>query len=263
FWMLLRDNRKFYESEGQMWGFYSRAVNYLAHRNLVSAKEFDKMVSEAVEFVVKTPNEKDKNGKTIDLQQPRLAELVEVLMRSNRFDHAGYVNTRLKDEKVRGWNEYRVLAGKQQWESAIAHADSLAGKFASDPAMVSKCGWAKANILHHRLQKYDEAIQIYRSIGEPPGTLWEIAECYRKKGDINSAASTYNEIENAFTKSAAEAAWRRANLYRNHGDKKRAIAEFRRIMKVYAKTGQASWSHQALESLGVDATGLGNVDDEY
>lgn len=262
-WLLLKDYMNYYQTAGQMWDYYHKAINLLARHRFVRSSEFDKLVSEAVEFVIKTPDPKDKNGKIIAQQQPRLATLVGILLGTGRYEHAGYVNTRIKDDKVRSWNEYLVLSGQNKWEDAIRHVDQIAGRFASDAAMVSKCGWAKADILHHRLHKYDEAIVIYRSIGEPPGTLWQIAECYRKKGDIASAATTYNEIENAFPKSGAEAAWRRGNLYKNSGDKKRAVAEFRRIMKVYAKTGQASWSHQALESMGVDATGLGNVDEDF
>ena len=248
-----------------MWEYYYKAIEYSAHYRVLAPQDFDKLVSQATDFILKTPNPKDKKGNVIDNQQKRLTELVDMLFRRYAFERAGYVNTRIKDDKVRAWNEYRVLEGLKKWDEALVLLKQVSGKFASDAAMVSKCDWATAGIYHYHKGQYDDAIKIYQSIGQPPATLWRIADCQRRKGDNKSAITTYLEIENAFPKSddAGNAAWHRGDLYERTGDKPRAIAEYRRIMKVYAKTRFASWSHQRLEKLGVDATGLGVVDEAY
>lgn len=265
FWAFYRTNKNYFETSGKLWDYYYKAVEINAAFRILGPKEFDELVSQAMDFILKTPNTKDKNGNLVDNQQKRLAALVEMLFRNGAFERAGYVNSRIKDDKTRAWNEYRVLEGLKKWDAALTLLDQISGKFASDSGMVSRCDWKKADILHYHKNKYDDAIKIYQSIGQPPATLWRIAECYRKKGDNKSALTTYNEIENAFPNSgdAVNAAWHRGDLYQRTGDKARAIAEYRRIMKVYPKSGQASWSHQRLESLGVDATGLGVVDDAY
>lgn len=265
FWAFFRLNKMHFETAGKLWDYYYKAVEYNAVFKVLAQKEFDELVTQALDFIVKTPNTKDKKGNIVDTQQQRITALVELLFRNGAFERAGYVNNRIKDEKVRAWNEYRVLEGLKKWDAALTLLDQISGKYASDAAMVSRCDWKKADILHYHMNKYDDAIKIYQSIGQPPSTLWRIAECYRKKGDNKSAATTYNEIENAFPNSgdAVNAAWHRGDLYQRIGDKPRAIAEYRRIMKVYPKSSQASSAHQRLESLGVDATGLGVAGDSY
>ena len=265
FWVFFRQNKEYFENANRMWEYYYKAIEYSAHYRVLSPQDFDKLVSQATDFILKTPNPKDKKGNVIDNQQKRLTELVDMLFRRYAFERAGYVNTRIKDDKVRAWNEYRVLEGLKKWDEALVLLKQVSGKFASDAAMVSKCDWATAGIYHYHKGQYDDAIKIYQSIGQPPATLWRIADCQRRKGDNKSAITTYLEIENAFPKSddAGNAAWHRGDLYERTGDKPRAIAEYRRIMKVYAKTRFASWSHQRLEKLGVDATGLGVVDEAY
>ena len=265
FWAFFRANVSAFEEAGDMWNYYRKAVDYCARYRILSSADFDKLVSQTTDFILKTPNPKDKKGNVIDNQQKRLTELVDMLFRNWAFERAGYVNTRIKDDKVRAWNEYRVLEGLKKWDEALVLLQQISGKFASDAAMVSKCDWATAGIYHYHKGQLDDAIKIYRSIGQPPATLWRIADCQRRKGDNKAAITTYLEIENAFPKSddAGNAAWHRGDLYERIGNKAFAIKEYRRIMKVYAKTRFASWAHLRLEKLGVDATGLGVTDESF
>ncbi len=265
FWAFYRSNKEYFEKADRMWDYYYKAIEYSAYYKVLAPQDFDKLVSQATDFILKTPNQKDKNGNVVDTQQKRLTELVGMLFRRGAYERAGYVNTRIKDEKERSWNEYRVLEGLKKWDDALTMLKQISGRFAADSAMVSKCDWATGGIYHYHKKQYDDAIKIYQSIGQPPATLWRIADCYRLKGDTKSAVNTYLEIENAFPGSddAGNAAWHRGDLYERTGSKANAIAEYRRIMKVYAKTRFASWAHQRLERLGVDATGLGVVDEAY
>lgn len=259
-WTLIEDNKKFYERAERMWDYHSRSIHVLAAKRFVKDAEFDKRVADALNYVLKTPDD-EKNK---DRQQKRIARLVELLFQCNRWEHGAYVNNRIKDEKIRAWNQYRSLEGLRKWDDALTQLDTISNKFGTDVKLVNRAGWNKAWILQHAKKEYDEAIKVYRAIGEPPRTLWEVAECQKKKKDSKAAIQTYIEIENSFQDEAGpEAAWRRATYYKQLGNNKMAIAEAKRILKVYPKKQQASWSHQLLESMGIDDTGLGaSVDDD-
>ncbi len=259
-WTYIHDNQKFYEKAGKMWDFYRQTIHINAAKNMEKDAAFDKRIADAIKLILDTPDD-EKNK---DRQQKRLAALVDMLYQSHRWAHGAYVNTRIKDPKKRAWNEFLSLEGMKKWDDALKQLDSISGKFSTDAKLVRDAGWRKGWILQHAKHQYDEAIKVYREIGEPPRTLWEIAECQKRKKDSQGAIQTYLEIENSFQKTdGPEAAWRRATYYKQLGENKKAIAEARRLLKVYPKSSQASWSHQMLESMGIDETGLGvSVDDD-
>ncbi len=259
-WTYIHDNQKFYEKAGKMWDFYRQTIHINAAKNMEKDAAFDKRIADAIKLILDTPDD-EKNK---DRQQKRLATLVDMLYQSHRWAHGAYVNTRIKDPKKRAWNEFLSLEGMKKWDEALKQLDSISGKFSTDAKLVRDAGWRKGWILQHAKHQYDDAIKVYREIGEPPRTLWEIAECQKRKKDSQGAIQTYLEIENSFQKTdGPEAAWRRATYYKQLGENKKAIAEDRRLLKVYPKSGQASWSHQMLESMGIDETGLGvSVDDD-
>ncbi len=259
-WKLLLENQAAYDRAGKMWDFYYQTIRLNAAKSLEKNAAFEKRISDAVKFILSVPDD-EKNK---DRQQSRLATLVDQLYYCHRWDHGAYVNTRIKDPKKRAWNEFLALDGKGKWDDALKQLDAIAAKFPADAALVKNALWRKAGIYHYRKGMYDEAIKAYREIGEPPRTLWEVAECQKRKKDSQAAIMTYIEIENSFQNTdGAEAAWRRASYYKQLGESKKAIAEARRLLKVYPKSRQASWSHQMLESMGIDETGLGaGVDDE-
>lgn len=258
-WTLMEDNSKNFDKAGRMWEYYIQALRLLSSKRYVSAAAFEKMVSDAVAEVLKTPDDERNKGR----QQNRLNELVEMLFQNRQWDHAGYVNNKLTDKKRRAWNEYRVLEGKGQWDEALKKLEIISAMFKDDSKYVSQCNWKKAWILRDYKHEYDNAIKVYREIGEPPATLWQIAECHKRKKDHTAVIAQYIEIENAFPDNGPEAAWNRCVYYNSIGEKNKSIAEARRILKVYPKKGQASAAHQHLERLGVDATGGGVTDEEF
>ncbi len=258
-WVYIHDNQPSYSKADRMWDFYRQTIHLNAAKNLEKDEAFDKRIADAIKLIQSTPDD-EKNK---DRQEKRLETLVSLLFQSGRWAHGGYVNTRIKDPKKRAWNEAVSLEGMKKWDDALKQLDLIASKFPADAKLVRDAGWKKAWILHHAKGQYDEAIKTYRAIGDPPRTLWEVADCYKRKKDPNGAIQTYIEIENSFQKTdGPEAAWRRANYYKQLGENKKAIAEARRLLKVYPKSNQASWSHQLLESMGIDETGLGAGVDE-
>jgi len=255
-WTLFQNNKKFYEKMGAEWDFYLKELELIKRRKFISDAEFDKRIVTISEYIQKTPDDEKNKGR----QQQRLGWLFNKLLEFNRDPQAAYVNSLIKSERTRMWNEYTLLSRKHDWDACLKQLDAIDAKFKDD---AKKIGWERAGIHHYRLRKYDDAIKLYRAIGDPPATLWRVADCYRAKKDPQAAIRTYIEIENSFPDSGPQAAWARCTYYNELGEKKKSIAEARRILKVYPKTGYASQSHQHLERLGVDQTGLGVVDDEF
>jgi len=256
FWKLFQDNKKNYEKIGADWDFYLKELNLMQARKFVNDMEFDKRVNNIANYIQKTPDDEKNKGR----QQQRLGWLFNKLLEFGRDPQAAYINTLIKNEHTRVWNEYVLIERKKDWEACLKKLDAIEAKFKDDS---KSCGWKRADIHHTKLHKYDEAIKLYRAVGDPPATLWRIADCCKAKKDSASALKTYIEIENSFPDSGPQAAWARCTYYNELGEKKKSIAEARRIIKVYPKNQYASAAHQHLERLGVDATGLGNVEDDF
>ena len=109
--------------------------------------------------------------------------------------------------------------------------------------------------------KYEEAIKAYQELSQPPGTLYNIADCQKRLKKSQEALRTYAEIAGSFPREAPNAFWHMGEYYRQLGDQKRAVATYRAILRRHPKSPQASWSHQVLDRLGIDETGLGADED--
>lgn len=250
-WRLMKENKDAYMKSGNEWGFYDRAILLLAGRKIVSDQEFEKLVQEAVGFIAKTPDD-EKNK---DRQQARYQEMTNKLINGNRLLDASVANSRISDKKIVAWNEFRILEKQNKWADAVKHLDSVKENFKTDAEFVTKCNWAKGDVLKDHLKKYDDAIKVFLEISQPPKTLWEIVDCNYRKGDLPAALKGLIEIENAFPDSGAAAAWRRAQYQEWAKNSEMAIKEARYIMKKYPAAQESSWAHQMLERYGVDTGG--------
>lgn len=256
-WTILSGNKASYDKAGAEWDYFIRAIRLLADKKYIPSADFERLVADTCAYVAKTADDEKNKGR----QQRRYAEIFDTLLRGWRLDQASYVNSRITNEKTRAWNEFNILVKREKWEDAIRQLDTMQGKFKDDAGTVKSIGWNKADILRDRMKKYDEAIQLYRSISDPPGTLWAIVECHKRKGDGASVIAQLIEIENAFPNDGPRAALDRAYYYHNTGNGEKAIATARYIMKKYPKSGQSSAAHQLLEQYGIDETGGGVLDD--
>ena len=266
-WIFIRDNEADYNKAGRMWDFFYNSLSLLSrhyNRKFISPVAFDKLVNNAINFV---KSEADL-PQTKNRQQKRFASLVELLYGNREWGQGERVNANLKDEKTRAWNEYRAMYGKAEdrhanatFNDCVQKLEGIAAKFATDPGMVSRALSSKAYIYHHKIGKYEEAIKAYQELSRPPETLYNIADCQKRLKKSQEALRTYAEIAGSFPREAPNAFWHMGEYYRQLGDQKRAVATYRAILRRHPKSPQASWSHQVLERLGIDETGLGADED--
>lgn len=254
-WSMLQEFRPYFEKGDMMWQWYSRALRLLAGRKFISAEKFEDLVSETCKFVAGVPDGEEKGR-----QEKRFKEIVTDLINRGSYSQALYVNTRIKDAKTRAWNEYEVLKRTGKWQEAVAQLDKITGTFKDDARSVKEAGYQKGWILRDRLNKPDEAVEVYKGINDPPTNLWQIVECYRRKNDVSNVIRQLIEIENAFPDCGSRAAWERAEFQHRMGNKAQAVKEGRYIMKRYPKSRESSYAHQLLEKYGIE-TGGGVLDD--
>lgn len=266
-WIFIRDSEPDYNKAGRMWDFFYNSLNLLSrhsNRRFITPVAFDKLVNNAIKFVkseADPPSAKDR-------QQKRFAALVELLFGNREWGQGERVNSNLKDDKTRVWNEYRAMYGKAEdkrdnvtYEDCVRKLEGIASKFATESGMAARALDAKAYIYHHRIGKYEEAIKAYQERSNPPHTLYSIADCQKRLKKPQDALRTYAEIAGSFPREAPNAFWHMGTYYQQLGDQKRAVATYRAILRRHPKSPQASWSHQALERLGIDETGLGADED--
>ena len=124
-------------------------------------------------------------------------------------------------------------------------------------AAVSLAGKKRLAWFHkERTRQYDKAIALYIDISQPPGTLWDLQECYRRAGKKLEAYTVLTELASIFPPEAARAVWVQGQYREQDGEKDKAIALYRRLLAQpeWKKTWESSQAHQALERLGI-ATG--------
>ncbi len=233
------------------WGYYHRKLQFCAHR-FGERGELEKSLDETLQYINKLGKKDDPNGK--------YSWLVDRLREARRFERARYCIAKITVPGLAVYKEYEVLGhGQGKWREAINKLLELTKM--GDKDWHRRAQDTLAWVYKDRTHEYDKAIKVYREIGEPPGTLWGIQECFHRMGKLKETLTTLNEIENMFPKDAPRAAWHKASYYREAGNRKLAIGHARRILKMYKKAHEASLAHQMLEDFGVP-TGGGVVDEE-
>lgn len=249
------------------WDFLSRSLNFALRYRRAEKKVWEPLAEELVGIATSDARIKDvinilMANAQFDAALPLTAKVKDAksfhpwffdrLLYYRRYDHAEHVLPRIVDTSLRAWKSYELSYRREKWKAC---EEILKEVLANDKDRSRSASYALARIYKDRTRKYDEAIKLYSMINEPPGTAFEIAECYRRKKDYKTAHNTYMEIENFFPKSGAEAAWRRAEMYHHARMKDKAIAEYRRLLKVYKDKGQSSRAHERLENYGIDSGG--------
>ena len=189
--------------------------------------------------------------KDVDSQQRHYSSIVDSMIRHRKLDSAKVLLGRLKDQKTAMWKKVSIFSTQKKYDDVVKTMDAIAKQFPKEELNVKR---RKAGLYHH-IGKYPEAIKLYREIGTPPNSLWSIADCYVKLKNIKQAITTLTELENAFPKSAPDAALKKTRIYQSIKDKKKTIAQARRILKVYPKSKASSQAHQILEDYGIKTGG--------
>jgi len=154
------------------------------------------------------------------------------------------------------WAEYEIGEQSGDWPAALKTLDKIEGM--NNPAALARARELRANIYHQHTREYAKAIEVYRTIAKPPGTLWNIQDCYRKLGKTPEAINTLDEIAGMFDSDAPKAVFTKAEYYRADGEHKLAVALYRQILQRFKKSGQSSQAHQRLEDYGIK-TGGGEI----
>ncbi len=242
-WFVLQ--KPWYEKRQDLWGFYHRKLQFITHR-YGDTRELNTAVDETVAFIKTIKKKSDRNHK--------FSWMIDRLRESKRIDRARYCITKITDPPFAAYKEYEVIGhGEGKWKAAIVKLKDIrkmGNQYWADRAQ-GQLAWVYKDVT----REYDKAIKTYREIGRPPGTLWNIQECYHRWGKLSEAIKTLNEIENMFPEEGSKAAWQKAVYYKQAGDKEKAIAQARRILKMYKKKSAASKAHQMLEDYNVDTGG--------
>jgi len=151
------------------------------------------------------------------------------------------------------WAEYRVAEAGNDWKEAI----TILERFESieDEGALRESREKRASIHKDHTREYEKAIELFRKLADPPKTLWEIQECYRRAGKTQQAHDTLSEIAGSFPDDAARAVYTRAEYYREDGEHKLAVSLYRQILMRFKDSSQSSSAHQRLEDYGVESGG--------
>jgi tetratricopeptide (TPR) repeat protein len=157
------------------------------------------------------------------------------------------------DDKARG--QFRLFLyyfERNINDKALAMADAVA----KAPEYANETYFRKGLILQ-RIGKLPEAIAAYKLADNPPGNLFQIAECLVALKKFDEAIAQLREIENFFKPNAAQACLRIARVYRSQGLKDKQVAGLRNVLKGYPGSPESSEAHLELESLGYKRLGGG------
>ena len=124
-----------------------------------------------------------------------------------------------------------------------------------DPKVLRAARQKRAHVQHERTGEYDEAIEVYLLLADPPDTLWGIQSCHKRAGRWKEAVATLNEIIGMFPKLAPRAMLTKAEYYREAGEHKTAAAIYRQILMAHKDSQESSTAHQRLEDYGLDPGG--------
>jgi len=144
------------------------------------------------------------------------------------------------DNRVRMYKE--ALAVLNEYEHA---------KPGPEASEMSRIKWTKVDC-YCGLADWDNAVKTLNDIGEPPRTLWRLADVYRSAGKKKESYNALTEIASIFPDDAPAAVYRSAQWKEQDGDKKTAIALYRRLLSQpeWKTRGESSRAHQDLERLG-------------
>ncbi|NLF23515.1 MAG: tetratricopeptide repeat protein, partial [Lentisphaerae bacterium] len=108
---------------------------------------------------------------------------------------------------------------------------ALEGLVASQDPAVSLAGKKRLAWFHKdRTRNYEKAVALYLDIAQPPGTLWDLQECYRRWGKKREAYTVLTELASIFPAEAARAVWVQGQYREQDGEKDKAIACYRRLL---------------------------------
>lgn len=235
-----------FAQDGREWQF---AMRSFAFRREYSLPEAKKLIPEISGILKASPD----NTKTARVREFGFA-LCDVKM----YEEARTLLPLINGKVDQLWYTYEVDSREGKWDACVLTLEALMAN--ADPEVVLKAKKTLAWVYKDRLRDYEKAIKLYLDISQPPGTLWDLYDCYRRSGQKKQAYATLGEIT-FFPDHAARSIWRQAEDHLADGEKDLAIGLYRRLLSQpeWKKTWESSQAHQRLESMGI-ATGGAVID---
>jgi len=233
-----------YDKAKDPWSWFERGLQYLC--GIWGEKEERRRVAdEAVAFVKALPAPADRDDK--------YSFLCDRLRDARDYERAVIVASFISDPLLASYKQYEFLAHQGKWAEAIARLQQIEGS--GNAAWKVRAMNERARAYREHTGEYEKAVNLYREINDPPRTLWDIADCYKRWQKEKEALTTYTEIENAFPAEAPRAAWEKTRYLDERKNRDATIASARRLMKMYPKSAESSNAHQMLEKYGVNPGG--------
>ncbi|MGO8689273.1 MAG: tetratricopeptide repeat protein [Thermoguttaceae bacterium] len=240
FYQYLKSRREWFDKAGDTWGYHELALQFLTSLwgDRVSREA---AANDALALIKQIKDKSDADNK--------LARLVDFLNQQGQYERARYLLPMIQDKILALFKDYELLAHENKWAEATARLEEV--EKGGNPQWKQRAVWNRAEVYKEHTGQYEKAIKLFEQINQPPGTLWEIQECYHRENKLKEALATLTEIEAMFPDDASRAAWQRAAYLIEAHDRKNAVAQSRRIMKMYPKSQESAAAHRWLEDNGV------------
>lgn len=169
---------------------------------------------------------------------------------------------RIGEVKRRFMLHLGMLSHENKWKEYVVALDHFEKNTPSTKEGIETKNWIRkqrAWVYHHRVRRWAEAIKLYHAISAPPGTLWNIQDCYGRLKKFKEQIGVLKELRGSFPPEAPRATQAIVRVYQRQKNETKTIEWCRLIMKLYKEHSVSSWAHQELEKLG-KATGGGVID---
>jgi len=237
--------RSIYEKTGHGTDYLFASLNVTLR--FVGEKESAQVLARVKDYL--------RSEKKEDAVNARANEAINILIDAGKVDWARTIPDFMKGVLTQVWARYQIERRVSNWKDAIKHLEEYIARKPEASALRNAKG-ELAWICHYRVDQIERAVKLYLEIDDPPGTLWELVDCYRRLGKKKEAYTLLDEIASIFENQAARAVYAQAQYREQDGEKQKAITLYKRLLSQpeWKKTGESSSAHQALERLGV-ATG--------
>ncbi len=187
-----------------------------------------------------------------------IAGLIDIAGSAQQHERALDLTAAMDNRPLAVWKIVHVYQRQRNWQAAAAACEDL--EKMDDTSLALQALRTRAELYKDRLARYEEAIQLYNQINEPPRTVWEIVDCYVRWQRPADAYRTLTELENFFEREAPQAAWRKALIWEQFKDQPRMVAAARAVLRRYPEHSVSSQAHQLLNRYGVGLVGGGLMD---
>ncbi|MCC5843083.1 MAG: hypothetical protein JJU05_02400 [Verrucomicrobia bacterium] len=242
-WFLGRQS-EFFEAE-RLWDFLLARFDYEAR---FQPESLDDLLTELSAYLRSHESDSDRQKRYAD-------DLIGRLASRDLWDSAYSLLVFFRDPAERLWKEFAISERRRTHEHSLdvlVRIDAL-----EDPEMSRRALRERAGLLHQRLNRYEEAIELYYQINDPPDTLWRIVDCHRRAEQREEARRVLTEIASIFPDQAARAVFTQAEHHRADGEEDAAVTLYLRVLRhpEWTRTQEASRSHDRLEAMGHDTAG--------